>query len=298
MNQLDQWLSARAFDLAYVSMLKHDAYVAVGVGKRRGFPVILRPEGAGATGDLAWQAWGRFGGRIGERCRAAAGVVSISPAIRGELERAGYDRARIHDIPNGVPVPDIPWRRCAEHAGRAVYVGRLAPEKGIDVLIEAWGMVRERIVDARLALVGEGAERSRLEALARACGLGESVEFLGARSDPSVVARGSGVFVLPSREEGMSIALLEAMALGMPIVATSIEGNRRVLRDGVDGLLAAVDDPVALAGALVAMMVDAGRGVAMGESARMRVIAEYSIEAMARRHIELFEATIRSHGRV
>ncbi len=133
MRNLRRWFARNLIDLAYVSMLKHDAYVAIGEGRSLGFPVVLRPEGAEATGDLAWQSWGRFGRTIGRRCRRTEAFVSISRAITSELLGAGYDAARIHELPNGVPVLESPWRcrpdwRAAPR--RAIAVGRLAPEKG------------------------------------------------------------------------------------------------------------------------------------------------------------------------
>ena len=88
MRNLAQWFEQNAVDLAYVSMLKHDAYVAVRAGKRMGFPVVLRPEGAGATGDVAWQSWGRFGRKIGLACRQADAIISISKAVEVELRQA------------------------------------------------------------------------------------------------------------------------------------------------------------------------------------------------------------------
>src|SRR5262249_1104619 len=91
MRNLRRWLAAPRVARAYVSLLKPDAYGAVGEGKRRGFPVVLRPEGAGATGDVAWQSWGRFGRTIAARCKQADALVSISPAVTDELTRAGYD---------------------------------------------------------------------------------------------------------------------------------------------------------------------------------------------------------------
>src|SRR5262249_53298562 len=88
MRNLEWWFRQNAIDLAYVSMLKHDAYVATKVGRANGFPVVLRPEGAGPTGDIAWQSWGNFGRRIGIQCRQADAFVAISKPIADELREA------------------------------------------------------------------------------------------------------------------------------------------------------------------------------------------------------------------
>ena len=126
MSHLAQWFRANTVDLAYVSMLKHDAYAVLGAARQFKFPVVLRPEGAGATGDIAWQSWGNFGRWIGQRCRAADAFVAVSPAIETELRNAwerGTMRPAVLDsmfhrspatprvvmIPNGVPVPEVPW---------------------------------------------------------------------------------------------------------------------------------------------------------------------------------------------
>jgi glycosyltransferase involved in cell wall biosynthesis len=294
MRSLRRWLARNPVDLIYVSMLKHDAYVAVAMGRRLGVPVVLRPEGAGGTGDLAWQAWGRFGRRIGRRCRQADAFVSISRAITAELTAAGYDPVRIVALPNGVPVPEPPWRprpgwRAAPHA---VFVGRLAAEKGLDTLVAAWPHVRARFPDARLTLIGEGPERPALVELVRRLGLAGAVELPGPALDPTAALRAADLFVLPSREEGMSIALLEAMALGIPLVASAIAGNRRLVHDCHHGRLAPVDDPDAWAKAIAAHWADFDRAALMGRAARRRVEREFAIATVARGHLELFRRLI------
>lgn len=283
---LRSWLSRNAIDIAYVSMLKHDAFVALEVACRRGFPVVLRPEGAGATGDLAWQKWGTLGGTIGDRCKSADAVVAISPAIRAELLEAGYRPERIHDLPNGVPVPEPPWEPHAR--SKAVFVGRLAPEKAIQDLIDAWPIVLASRPEATLTIVGEGPERQKLEQRVTRLGVSASVSLPGMVGEVTPTLREHDLFVLPSREEGMSIALLEAMALGMPLAATAIPGNQGLVRDGVEGRLFSPGDPAALATALLSQWDDPSRAVVMGHEARRRVIAEFSIAAVARRHLELF----------
>jgi len=294
MRHLSRWFAHHRVDLAYVSMLKHDAYVTVAAARRGGFPVVLRPEGAGATGDLAWQGWGRFGKTIGCRCQQADAFVSISRAITDELLAAGYDPGRIHALPNGVPVPETPWSRRLNwrEAPRAVFVGRLAPEKGLDTLIDAWPAVRAHHPRAVLTLVGEGPVRPLLEEQIRRLGLDDAVLLPGSSDDPGSQLREADLFVLPSREEGMSIALLEAMALGIPLVASSIPGNRRLVPDFVRGRLALPDDPAVLSRAILEQWADYDRAVHMARAARRHVAEKYSIAAVARSHLELFHSLI------
>ena len=294
MRNLERWFASHAIDLAYVSMLKHDAYVAVGAGQKWGFPVVLRPEGPGATGDLAWQKWGRFGRKIGTRCRQADAFVAISREIERELREAGFAEDKIHSLPNGVPVPATAWQRRPEwrKAPRAVFVGRLAPEKNLPSLIRAWPNVRQVHPEARLILAGEGPERPSLEELVRSLGLGlgpaQAVELPGAVADVTSLLRGADLFVLPSIEEGMSIALLEAMALGIPLVASSIPGNRRLVSDFKHGRLAPADDPQALARVILEQWDNFDRAFHMSRAARGRVENEFSITAVARQHLALF----------
>ncbi len=124
-----------------------------------------------------------------------------------------------------------------------------------------------------------------LETLAATLGLGlgpgRAVEFSGAVASPTDALRNADLFVLPSREEGMSIALLEAMALGIPLVASSIAGNERLVDDFAHGRLVPPDEPARLARAIIDQWENPDRAIQMGLAARRRVEREFSIQAVA-----------------
>lgn len=300
-----------AYDLLYVSMLKHDAYAALGAARRTHVPVVLRAEGAGATGDVHWQLDANFGRQIKRRCLLAAAFVAPSPAIERELIAAGYPRERIHFIPNGVTIPSPremtereeirSWLARSQpalyvHPGArlAVYTGRLHEAKGLTHLIEAWHTIVRHDPTARLWLVGEGPERPRLVALIRELELNSNVVLTGAFDQVDDLLAAADLFVLPSLEEGMSLSLLEAMAAGLPIVATDIPGNRLLIDAGQHGLLVPPAAPEALATAIRRLHDLPDEASRMGQAARARAAAEFSLERCLDRHGDLFERLLTS----
>jgi glycosyltransferase involved in cell wall biosynthesis len=299
MRAMKRWLieHGRQFDVWYVSMLKHCAWVAVGSSWRCRVPVALRPEGSGPTGDIAWQEKALGGKLIRGRCRQAAAVVAIGPHIRAELEQAGMTKDRIRDIPNGVPVPPMQdeidrgaWRQrlgLKVAAPVAVFVGRLSPEKGLTDLIGAWKRVQSELPNAQLVIVGGGPQDKELRGLAADQ---PNIVWAGATQQPNRYLYAADVFVLPSYEEAMSISLLEAMAAALPIVATDIPGNRGLIESGRHGLLVPPRRPDQLAKSILLQLQAKSLAAGMGRAARQRVEEEYSIALMARRHIELFES--------
>ena len=155
-------------------------------------------------------------------------------------------------LPNPLPMPVVPAAvRSAGDRQGFVTVARLVPQKGIDVLIRALAQTSGAAQDWTLTLVGDGPEREALERQVLQAGLEEKVHFLGFRSDPQTSLLQAGVFVLPSRYEGMPNALLEAMAVGLAVVVTDASpGPLEVVEAGVSGLVVPSDEPAALADAL------------------------------------------------
>ncbi|HXT60962.1 MAG TPA: glycosyltransferase family 4 protein [Pirellulales bacterium] len=316
MRAVAGWLRAHrdSFDLVYVSMLKHDAYAAAGEGRRGRFPVVLRAEGAGLSGDCHWQLDANCGLRIKRGCLSADAFIAPSPAIERELIAAGYPRPRIHYIANGVAVP-APRDAQAKAQARAalaeidpalwldpsaplaVYTGRLHDMKGLDQLVAAWPAVLRRRPDARLWLVGDGSHRRHLSDLIGDLGLAGRILLTGAFDDVDDVLLAADAFVLPSLEEGMSVALLEAMARGLPVVATNIPANEVVIENGRHGRLVPTEDAPALAAAVLELWDDPQRAVRWGEQAQARVGAEFSLDKMVNDHLVLFERLLSSAAR-
>ena len=224
-------------------------------------------------------------------------VIAVSRDTAIKLERAGVDPARVRVVPNGIdleqwtPAPGPPPSFPGIPPGARVIgtVGRLSIDKDMDTLIAAHARVARRFPDTVLVLVGDGPERTRLEALARAGGAGDGVRFLGHRGDARELYRAFSVFVLSSKTEGMPNTLLEAMAMGAPVVANPVGGVAEVATDGEEAVFFPVGDVEALAASLLSLLENPERGRSLARRARLRVEAEFSFTARVRRMESLYE---------
>jgi glycosyltransferase involved in cell wall biosynthesis len=204
------------------------------------------------------------------------------------LASRGLPRAKFLVIPNGIdgdewvpsgarPAPDEPEVIC---------VANFRPIKRQADLIDALALLRDRGIRARARFVGDGPTRAQVEALTRARGLEGQVAFTGLRSPGEVrtLLQHADVFVLPSLWEGMPGAVMQAMATGLPVVATDVAGTNELVGEGVTGYLVPPKDPAALADRLQRLLADPGLRVRMGEAGRTRIRAEFSVEQMVLRH--------------
>lgn len=228
-------------------------------------------------------------------------VVGVCEAVRRRFAGQGVrPRGALLAIPNGIRlerfVVATPGARAtlAEELGWPVgslvigTVGRLHPVKDQARLLHALHALRSRIPQAVLAVIGDGPLRVELEREACALGLGDAVRFLGDRDDVPRLLAGMHAFALPSRSEGYSVALLEACAAALPIVATDVGGNADIVRDGINGRLVAAGDTIALASALRELCVDAEGAERMGRAGREWVITEGSFQTMAMRYQRVY----------
>lgn len=175
----------------------------------------------------------------------------------------------------------------------AISVARLSPEKDYETLLRAVRFVANEQPAFRLQLVGDGVERPRLEKLARDLNLQQHVEFLGERKDIPQLLSQSGFFVSSSKTEGISLTLLEAMAVGLPIVTTAVGGSPEIVREGVTGLLVPAQDPAALSQAMLKMLNQASDWREMGQAARTRVESCFEIRRMIREYETLYRTVQR-----
>jgi glycosyltransferase involved in cell wall biosynthesis len=240
-----------------------------------------REIAAGKTvGQLALQ-------RLAYSC--AHHIVANAEAVATRLTREGVSARRITVVPNGLDhdrfaprSPSVAPRR------RVAMVANLRPEKGHDLLIDASVSVLAEFPDARFDIIGDGTERQRVEAYARARGVAQAFTFHGHCEDVPSRLAAADVFVLPSRSEAFPNAVLEAMAAGLPVVASAVGGILEVVRHGDTGLLVRSGDAGALASQIRSLMADeplaarlAARGVALVQS-------RYSFDRMVAALDELY----------
>ena len=175
-------------------------------------------------------------------------------------------------------------------SGPAVAVARLSPEKDLGTLLEAAALVVRTIPGFQLEIAGAGPCRPDLVKLAGSLCLGDRVRFLGEVSDiPALLAR-AGLFVLPSLTEGISLTVLEAMARGLPVVATRVGGNPEVVDDGRSGLLVPPRNPQALADALCRLWQDSALAARLGRAGRRRAEAHFDVRHMVAAYEDLYRS--------
>ncbi|PYS38032.1 MAG: hypothetical protein DMG14_19190 [Acidobacteria bacterium] len=227
--------------------------------------------------SLSWQGERKFR-FIARRAR----FIACSSESRDQLRAIPISKGNLHLLPNPVDLkrfcPADAVRRKELRQGLnltgpvVLFVGRLVSVKGLDRLWKAWPEVRQKYPDALLVVVGDGPERT---ALKKQCPTGARLE--GA-CDPVPYYQAAELFVLPSRSEGMSLALLEAMACGLPVVATDVSGSKELVTDGETGwIVENTDDPRPLVEGLFRGLL-AGVREELGPKARAQVETSYGLD--------------------
>jgi glycosyltransferase involved in cell wall biosynthesis len=268
-------------------------------GRRAGVPVVGIAHGWTAA---TWKV--RLNEAIDRRVmRHMDAVVCVSEAQAVRVRRAGVDPARVHVIRNAIDAdafgrPDPACRRLLEgmftQAPQHIVAagGRLSPEKGFDLYVDAAAEVARRDAEAGFVLFGDGPLREALEQRVRRHGLEGRFVLAGFRSDLRHLWPCCDLAVLSSHTEGLPVVVLEALAAGVPVVATAVGGTPEVIEDGRCGRLIPPGDVAALADGIGAALDDTAWRRQAGEFGRRRVREQFSFEGQADRYRELFEQLI------
>ena len=282
-------------DVVHAHGYKADLYAWAGL-RGRGVPLVSTCHTWYDNG----MALRMYGALDRAALRGFAGVVAVSAEVRARLLAAGVAAERIAVIANGIDTEPFAAATAGEGLGDGVcrvgLVGRLAPEKGVDLFARAAALVRARVPGVRFVVYGEGPERAVLEGLIGELGLGGEFVLAGRREEMAGAFAEMDVMVSASRQEGLPIALLEGMASGRAMVATEVGEVPAVLEDGRTGMLVEAGDVEGLATAIVGLLRDTARRRAIGMAARAVVRERFSADAMLARYREVYGAAIAANA--
>lgn len=282
-------------DVVYTRFLGEAATTAA-LLRRAGFlqaPLVATPANAGDTGDAHFVASMPFAQYLLPVLDAECGAINlIAPDMERGLRAVGFRGRNFTHVPNGIPLHAAPQRPAQRDRRILLAVGRLAPQKGYDVLLRAFARVDASLrAQAVLRIAGDGPERASLQALATQLGIDGHVQWLGEVAPGHVRDQlaEADAFLLPSRYEGLSNAALEAMEAALPMLLTDCGGIDR----HVDASMAWVvprEDVDALAHALAHALCTPWRALrTMGELARARVAQTFDLREVAARYLALFD---------
>lgn len=298
------------YDAAYVRGLQYDADVALKAMERHRVAVVLRVDSSGPEGDCLWQLESGTGRRIKRRAMRADALIGTTEIAHRELIAAGYPRKRIHRIVGGVPTtgPVCPADKlaarlslenvntllhCPPEVPAAVYTGRLDAAEESTRVIDAWRLVVARWPNARLWLVGPGANQGELNREIDAAGLIGRVVIPGVFANVCELLAATDVAVIGGDSGESHALLLEAMAAGLPIAADDTPLHRSVAGEPPCVHLIPEYESDVLGTTLIEILHGVDEAHRMGAAAQARVEREYEVEKVADAHLRLLEDLVR-----
>lgn len=290
-RRLRKLVTERRFDLVHAHVYA-SAVAAAGATIDTGVPLVITEHT-----EALWQS--RLARAIsGWASRRAQRTIAVSSVIRERLvQRDGVPPERITFIPNAIVPGERPGAPPELPAGlreRPVVgiVARLQPEKGVTNFVKAAARVARSVPEARFVVVGDGPLREELSVLAGQVGVRDQVHFLGVRSDVKGLMALMNVIAVPSLSEGSPLVTLEAMAAGIPVVASEVGGIPDQIRHNREGLLVPPDDPASLGVALIELLQNPERAVSLGEAGRLRATTEFGHERMVSRVENVYRSAL------
>jgi glycosyltransferase involved in cell wall biosynthesis len=306
---LRRYFGEKHFDIIHTHKYK-DTILAAPIAHWSGVPHVVRTVHGLTEPFSGVNAWKMTVYESVERQvyqRYVSTLLAVSSEIECRLRQTGA--TDVACIRNGIELNTLPDRSMRSATRRALgvtddvcligSVGRLTPVKGFPHLIKAVQLLREQGLNVKLWLVGDGILNQELRRLAQDSGVGERVVMFGPREDTYELLQAMDMFVLPSLHEGIPMALLEAMAAGLPVIATRVGGIPEVIEDRVSGILVEPGDPEGLALVCRRLMHDAVSAERLGQAARARVEERFSSGTMAADVANVYRRLVgHQHGHV
>ena len=275
----------RQIDILHVHIADWLAGYGGWLGKHLKIPVLCKASNMPPFPDISASIpFGKFW----DRERRKVNFVALHDAIKDALVSGGVDAQSIFIIPNGVSIPMEVAH--PETTGDVLYVGNFsqgANHKGFDVLFRAWAEVCKQNTTATLVMAG-GGDSTPWREMCNDLHCADRVVFLGYVKDINTLYRHSAIVALPSRHEGMSNALLEAQAWGVPAVVSAIPGNMAIVDDGVSGFVVPIGDQSELASKILCLLEKPEMRKAMGGNARDKIQASYCINRVSAAYKKLY----------
>jgi glycosyltransferase involved in cell wall biosynthesis len=233
-----------------------------------------------------------FGNRIKEKAREAAFNRCISFYCRSQLMlfTGDYDQTRNEVVRCGLDLANYFYKDPQSKVATIISVARIAPEKGFNFLLDALKQVFEQYADVRLKIIGDGPVRGALHGQALDLGISDRVQFVGQMTETEIIAElgQSDLFVLPSVAEGLPVSVMEAMAVGVPVVATNIAALGELVEDGLSGRLVPPTDAISLAATICELIENHELRLSMARRGRKKIESDFRIEPEARKLAGLF----------
>jgi glycosyltransferase involved in cell wall biosynthesis len=304
-SRLKQHIQSLRPDIVHTWLFAANAY-----GRRAAIAAGVKTIVAGERSVDPWKQWWHW--LIDRRlARRTTRIVTNSAGVRDFYAAHGIAASKFTIIPNGIDVPPDEQSRAATHktndreallrelhlpsdARLIVAVGRLWPQKNYKRLMWTMCLLKELRRDFHLLIVGEGPQRWRLERFRRQVQIEEHVHLLGERGDVPQLLAHAEIFASASQYEGQPNAMMEAMAVGLPVVASDIAGHRDLVVPGETGFLTPLDDKAATARRIHQLLEDRPLGQQLGAAGRERMRHEFSVEQMVNRHAQLYRELVSS----
>ncbi len=284
------------YSIIHTFQIGYTSFVSIVLAMILRIPSLIKVASSGIGGDIQRAkktAWGKLCLLMAKR---ATRIIAVSDSVKRELMDEHVPSSAIESIANGVdlelyePYKDKPaMRRRLQLPDKItiVYTGRLSPEKGVDFLIRGFAQL-VKTQPCQLLIIADGPEQESVVKLIADHNLNGLVLLVSKVEEVAPYLKASDLFVLPSRFEGLSNALLESMACGLPVISTSVGGSRDIIDDGVNGLLVDVEATDQLRNAMTRVLCDRQLAATLGVNARAAVEAKHDMKNIANAYCVLY----------